>query len=52
MGERRGAYRGNLRERVHFEDQGIDGSSGGRWGAWTGFIFLTVGTVGVLLWMR
>jgi hypothetical protein len=54
MGERRGAYRVlvNLRERVHVEDQGVDGSSGSGMGAWTGFILLTVGTGGVLFWTR
>jgi len=54
-GEKRGANRVlvNLRERNHLEDQGVDGSLGsGMGGAWMGFILLTVGTGGVLLWMR
>jgi hypothetical protein len=50
MGERRGAYRfwcGNLRERDHLEDPGIDGMIILRWifrtwdeGAWTGLTWL------------
>jgi hypothetical protein len=41
MGQRRGIYRGNLRERDHFEDPGIDGRIILRWifrkwGGWGG----------------
>ena len=44
---------GNLTERDHFEDPGIDGRIILRWnfkkwdvGAWTGLIWLTIGTGG------
>jgi hypothetical protein len=56
MGDRRGAYRvwwGNLRERDHFEDPGIDGRGilkwifrTWNWEGWTGSIWLKVGTFG------
>ena len=56
MGERRGVYRvwwGNLRERDHSEDPGVDGSIIIRWifrkwdvGAWTGSGWLRLGRVG------
>ena len=56
MGERKGAYRvlgGNLREREHFEDTGVDGKIILRWnfrtwnvGAWTGLIWLRTRTGG------
>jgi len=48
-----GFWRGNLRERDHFEDPGIDGSVILRWifkewdlGAWTGSSWLRIGTGG------
>ena len=54
MGERRGVYRdlmGNLRERDHLEDPGIDGMIILRWifrkwavGEWTGSVWLRMGT--------
>jgi hypothetical protein len=43
---------GNLRERDHFEDQDLDGRIILRWiirkwdGAWTGLIWLRIGTGG------
>jgi len=56
MGESRGAYRvwwGNLREKDHFEDPGVDGRIILRWifrkwdmGAWTGLSWLRIGTGG------
>jgi len=49
----------NLRERDHFEDPSIDGriilrKIFRKWGgmAWTGFIWLRIGTGGGHLWMR
>jgi hypothetical protein len=46
-------WRGNLREREHFEDPGVDGRIILRWiirksnrGAWTGLIWLRIGTGG------
>jgi hypothetical protein len=54
MGERRGAdgvLGGNLRERDHLEDPGLGGRMILRWlfrkcvvGAWTGFVWLRIGT--------
>ena len=60
MGERKGAYRvlmGNLRERVHFEDPGIDERFILRWlfrkldwvTAWIELIWLRIGAGGGLL---
>jgi hypothetical protein len=56
MGERRGVYRvlvGNLRERDHLGDQGIDGRIILRWifrkwavGIWTGSSWLEIETAG------
>jgi len=48
-----GFWWGNQRERDHLEDQGVDGTIILRWifwrwnvGAWTGSIFLRIGTGG------
>jgi hypothetical protein len=59
MKARRVAYMflvGNLRERVHFEDTGVDGRvkikmdlRGVGWGTWTGLIWLRISTGGGLL---
>ena len=54
MGERRGVYRwGNLRERDHLGDPGIEGRIILKWmfrkwdvGVWTGSSWLRIGTVG------
>jgi len=56
MGERRGVYRvlvGNLYERDHLGDPGVDGRIILRWifrkwdvGVWTGWNWLRIGTVG------
>ena len=57
MGERRGVYRvlvcGNLRERDHLGDPGVDGRIILRWvfrkwdvGVWTGSSWLRIGVVG------
>ena len=56
MGDRRGVYRvlvGNLRERNHLEDPGVDGRMILRWifrkwdvGVWTGTSWLRIGTGG------
>ena len=56
MGESRGLYRvlvGNLKERAHLEDPGVDGRKilgwiFRKWGvkAWTGSIWLRIGTGG------
>ena len=52
-GERRGAYRGNLSERDHFQDTGLDGRIVIKWmfkrwdgGSWTGLIWRRIGTGG------
>ena len=62
VGEKRGVHRvlvRSLRERVYLEDPGIDGRIILRlifrkWdvGAWTGLIWLRIGTVGGHLWMQ
>jgi hypothetical protein len=50
-----GFWKGNLRERDHFEDPGLDGNIilrlifRSEMGAWTGLIWLSVGTGGLLL---
>jgi hypothetical protein len=58
MGERRGAYRalvGKPEGRKHLEDPGVDGriilkwTCEVGWGAWTGSIWLRIGTGGELL---
>jgi len=53
-----GFWWGNLREREHLEDPGADGSITLRWilsewdvRAWTGSMWLRIGTVGGHLWM-
>jgi hypothetical protein len=52
MGERRGVYRCNLRERDHMEDPRVDGRIILRWirkwdaKEWTGLIWLRIGTGG------
>jgi hypothetical protein len=62
-GERRGAYRalvGKPEGRNHLEDPGIDGRIILKWifkrlgggGAWTGLIWLRIGTDGGLLCIR
>jgi hypothetical protein len=50
---------GSLRERDNLDVPGIDGKIILRWifrkwdvGAWTGLIWLRIGIVGGLLWMR
>jgi len=62
MGKRKGVYRvwrGNLRERDHLGDRGIDGKIVLSWifwkwdvGVWTGLIWLRIGTGGGHLFMR
>jgi hypothetical protein len=44
------------KEKDHLEDQGVDGRMGSKWilrrlvgGVWSGFSWLTIGTVGGLL---
>jgi hypothetical protein len=59
MGEGRGTYRilvGRPEERNHLEDRGVDGRIIIKWlfkewdgGAWTGLIWLRIGTGGGLL---
>jgi hypothetical protein len=59
MGERRGAYRASVGKpegRNHLEDPGVDGRIILKWilerldgGAWTGSIWLRIGTCGGLL---
>ena len=59
MGKNRGVYRfrwGNLMERDHLEDSGVDGRKILRWifrkwdvEAWTGLIWFNIGTDGRLL---
>jgi hypothetical protein len=51
-----GFWRENPRERDHLEDQDIDVGMGSKWtlgrlvgGAWSGFTWLRMGTVGGLL---
>jgi hypothetical protein len=61
-GEGRGVYRvllGNMREREHLEDLGVDGSVMVKWAfknsdgrAWPGLIWLGMGTADRLLWTR
>ena len=61
IGDLRGVYRfwwGNLRERDHLEDRGVDGRIILRWilrwdvGAWTGSSWLRIGTHVGHFWMR
>jgi hypothetical protein len=51
-----GFWWGNLRERDHLEDPGIDGSVKLKWvfrkWVWTGSIWLRIGTGGGLLYSR
>ena len=59
MGDRRGAYRfwwGNVRERDHLEDLGVDGRIIVKWifkkwdgDAWAGLLWLRIGTGGGFL---
>jgi hypothetical protein len=56
MGDRRGAYRENLREGDHLKDLGVDGRIILKWTcerldgeAWTGSMWLRIGTGGGLL---
>jgi len=56
MGDSRGVYRGDLRERDHLEDLGVDENVISQWmfkkcdgEAWTGLIWLRIGTGGGLL---
>jgi hypothetical protein len=55
-GERRGSYRGNMSERDHFQDTGLDGRVVIKWmfkkwdgGSWTALIWLRKGTGSALL---
>ena len=62
MGDSRGVYRilvGNVRERDHLGDQGVDGRRILRWffrkwdvRVWTGSMWLRIGAGGGHLWMR
>jgi hypothetical protein len=62
MGDRKDAYRGwcgNLKERDGLEDLGIDGTiilkcilKKWNWKAWTGFVWLRIGTGGGFHEMR
>jgi hypothetical protein len=59
MGEGRNVYRvsmGRPKEKGHLKDQGVDGRMGSKWtlgklvgGMWSGFTWLSIGTVGGLL---
>jgi hypothetical protein len=64
MGEGKNVYRflvGNPEEKIHLEDQGVDGRMGSKWtlgrlagggGVWRGLTWLRLGIAGGLMGMR